>query len=86
MIVHTDRGSQCLSNRFRAPLKGSGCQLSMSGRGNCWDNAQAENCFSRYKAEPLERGLFEDISQARSENFSYGEGYYRVGRHSVLSY
>jgi putative transposase len=59
----------------------------MSGRGNRWDNAQAGNCFSRYKTEPLERGLFEDVSQARSESFSYGEGYYnRVRRHSALSY
>ncbi len=43
--------------------------------------------FSRYKAEMLEGGVFEDMSQARSETFSYIEGYYnRVRRHSALGY
>ena len=57
------------------------------GRANCWDNAQAESLFSRYKAELLEDGVFEDTAQARSETFSYIEGYYnRVRRHSSLGY
>jgi len=35
----------------------------------------------------LEGGAFEDVSQARSETFSYIEGYYnRVRRHSALGY
>jgi hypothetical protein len=43
--------------------------------------------FSRYKAELLEDGMFESVSQARSETFSYIEGYYnRVRRHSGLGY
>jgi transposase InsO family protein len=59
----------------------------MSRRGNCYDNAQAESFFSRYKAELLESGAFEDVNQARSETFSYIEGYYnRVRRHSALGY
>ncbi len=59
----------------------------MSRRAKCWDNAQAESLFSRYKAELLEDGLFEDTAQARSETFSYIEGYYnRVRRHSSLGY
>jgi transposase InsO family protein len=59
----------------------------MSRRANCYDNAQSESFFSRYKAELLEDGVFEDVSQARSETFSYIEGYYnRVRRHSALGY
>jgi transposase InsO family protein len=59
----------------------------MSRRANCWDNAQAESLFSRYKAEVLEDGVFADVNQARSETFSYIEGYYnRVRRHSALGY
>jgi transposase InsO family protein len=86
-IVHTDRGSQYASNNFRALLKATGCRQSMSRRGNCWDNAQAESLFSRYKAELLEDGMFESVEQARSETFSYVEGYYnRVRRHSALGY
>jgi transposase InsO family protein len=86
-IIHTDQGSQYVSNNFRSLLKAIGCRQSMSRRGNCYDNAQAESFFSRYKAELLEGGAFEDVSQARSETFSYIEGYYnRVRRHSALGY
>jgi len=86
-IIHTDQGSQYVSNNFRRLLKANGCRQSMSRRGNCYDNAQAESFFSRYKAELLEGGAFEDVSQARSETFSYIEGYYnRVRRHSSLGY
>ncbi len=86
-IVHTDRGSQYVSTNFRAQLQASGCRQSMSRRANCWDNAQAESLFSRYKAELLEDGVFQDTSQARSETFAYIEGYYnRVRRHSALNY
>jgi len=69
-IVHTDRGSQYVSKNFRHLLAAQGCRQSMSRRANCWDNAQAESLFSRYKAELLEDGVFEDTSQARSETFS----------------
>ncbi len=42
---------------------------------------------SRYKAELLEGGACEDVSQAHSETFSYIEGYYnRERRHSALGY
>ena len=86
-IVHTDRGSQYVSHKFRALLAAHRCRQSMSRRGNCWDNAQAESFFARYKAELLEGGAFEDVSQARGETFSYIEGYYnRVRRHSGLGY
>lgn len=86
-IIHTDQGSQYVSNNFRALLKEIGCRQSMSRRGNCSDNAMAESFFSRYKAELLEGGAFENVSQARSETFGYIEGYYnRVRRHSALGY
>jgi putative transposase len=43
--------------------------------------------FSSYKAELLEDGIFESVEQARSETFSYVEGYdNRVRRHSALGY
>lgn len=86
-IVHTDRGGQYVSKNFRALLAANGCRQSMSRRANCWDNAQAESLFSRYKAELLEGGVFESVSQARGESFSYIEGYYnRERRHSSLGY
>lgn len=43
--------------------------------------------FSRFKAELIEGGSFESVEQARTESFSYIEGYYnRIRRHSSLDY
>jgi len=59
----------------------------MSRCGNCYDNAQAESFFSRFKAELVEGGIFESIADIRSEVFSYIEGYYnRIRLHSGLGY
>jgi len=42
MIFHSDRGSQYASSDFRAVLAGDGFRTSMSGKGNCYDNAHAD--------------------------------------------
>lgn len=86
-IIHSDRGSQYAANGFRQILQREGFRQSISGKGNCYDNAQAESFFSRFKTELIEGGAFENIEQARSEIFSYIEGYYnRVRLHSGLGY
>ena len=86
-IIHTDRGSQYASVEYRRLLYIHGFRQSMSAKGNCYDNAQAESFFSRLKTELLEDGRFESVEQARSEIFSYIEGYYnRIRRHSSLGY
>jgi len=59
----------------------------MSGKGNCYDNAQAESFFSKFKAELVENGVFESVENARSEVFIYIEGYYnRIRLHSSIGY
>jgi len=86
-IIHTDQGSQYASVEYRRLLYISGFRQSMSRRGNCYDNAQAESFFSRFKAELVENGVFESVEQARLEVFSYIEGYYnRIRLHSSLGY
>lgn len=86
-VIHTDRGSQYASNEYRELLARCGLRQSMSGRGNCYDNAQAESFFSRFKTELVEGGVFETVDQARAEAFSYIEGYYnRIRLHSSLNY
>lgn len=86
-IVHTDRGSQYASAEYRAQLDRCSLRQSMSGKGNCYDNAQAESFFSRFKTELVESGIFETVAQARAETFSYIEGYYnRIRLHSSLNY
>lgn len=86
-IIHTDRGSQYAAVEFRRLLYIYGFRQSMSAKGNCYDNAQAESFFSRFKAELIEDGIFESIEEARTEIFSYIDGYYnRIRRHSGLGY
>ncbi len=86
-IIHTDRGSQYASVEYRRLLSIEGFRQSMSAKGNCYDNAQAESFLSRFKAELIENGIFESVEQAKSEVFSYIEGNYnRVRLHSGLGY
>lgn len=86
-IIHTDQGSQYAAVEYRRLLYIGGFRQSMSRKGNCYDNAQAESFFSRFKAELVENGIFESVEQAKSEVFSYIEGYYnRIRLHSSLGY
>ena len=86
-IIHSDRGSQYSSLRFRKLLKQHGLRQSMSGKGNCYDNAQAESFWARFKTELVDGGVFRNVAEAISETFSYIEGYYnRIRRHSALGY
>ncbi len=87
VIIHTDQGSQYAAVEYRRLLFINGFRQSMSRKGNCYDNAQAESFFSRFKAELVENGIFESIEDARSEVFSYIEGYYnRIRLHSGIGY
>jgi putative transposase len=86
-IIHSDRGSQYTSLRFRKLLRQHGLRQSMSGKGNCYDNAQAESFWARFKTELVDGGVFRNVAEAISETFSYIEGYYnRIRRHSSLGY
>ena len=86
-IIHTDRGSQYASVEYRRLLYINGCRQSMSRKGNCYENAQAESFFSRFKAELVEDGIFESVAEAQSEIFSYIEGCCnRVRLHSDLGF
>ena len=83
-IIHTDRGSQYASNEYRSLLKRCGLRQSMSAKGNCYDNAQAESFFSRFKTE-IDVSVFNSVDEARREAFDYIDCYYnRIRRHSAL--
>jgi transposase InsO family protein len=49
LIYHSDRGSQYASDSHRLLLKEFGIVQSMSGKGNCYDNAVAESFFHSIK-------------------------------------
>lgn len=83
-IIHTDRGSQYASNEYRALIRRCRLRQSMSGRGNCYDNAQAESFFSRFKTE-IDTRIFGSVEEARSVAFDYIDCYYnRIRRHTTL--
>jgi len=87
VIVHSDRGSQFASGDFRQALDDSTLVLSMSRRGNCWDNAVAESFFGTLKTELF---LGEPLwSRAITEAMvvDYIDGFYNpVRRHSSIGY
>lgn len=53
LIVHSDQGSQYTSYDYHDMLPKVGAQISMSRRGNCYDNASMESFLSHLKTEAL---------------------------------
>lgn len=87
VIFHSDRGSQYTSNKVRDLLNQYGFKQSMSGNGNCYDNAITETFFSTLKKELVYLTKFETKDQARREIFEYIEIFYNRQRsHSSLDY
>jgi putative transposase len=84
---HSDQGSQYASHDFQASLKQDDIIQSMSGRGNCYDNALAESFFATLKTEEADSTPYETRQQAKTSIFSYIETFYNSKRrHSSLNY
>ncbi len=84
LVVHSDRGVQYRSQRYVDCLNRKGCRISMSRKGNCWDNAPMESFFSRLKVELIYAKNYRSIEEAMSGIFSYIEIFYnRKRRHSA---
>ena len=87
LLHHSDRGCQYTSYAYQAFLKGKGIRVSMSRKGNCWDNAVMERFFGTLKRECTSRARFATHEDARTALFEYIEVYYnRVRKHSTLGY
>jgi putative transposase len=87
LLHHSDRGCQYTSQAYQAFLKEHGMRVSMSRKGNCWDNAVMERFFGTLKRECTSRARFPTHEQARTALFEYIEVYYnRVRKHSTLGY
>lgn len=63
LIQHTDRGSQYTADDYLALLKEHGIQVSMSDKGNPYDNAMMESCFSILRAELTDLSLLPPAQQ-----------------------
>jgi transposase InsO family protein len=87
LLHHSDRGSQYTSLGYQALLKQYGIRVSMSRKGNCYDNAMMESFFGTLKEEYVERHSYHTRREARTGIFSYIETFYnRKRRHSSLGY
>jgi putative transposase len=87
LIVHTDRGSQYASAAYRKILRDKGILQSMSGAGNCYDNAVAESFFASLKKESVSRQHFATRTEAFDVINRYIEDFYNQKRlYSALGY
>ena len=88
LMIHTDRGAQFMSERYRKYLEKKGVCASMSRGGNPWDNAVVESFNKSLKTELVDRKHpFETRCIARKAVFEYIEMFYNPKRrHSSLGY
>ncbi len=70
-MIHSDQGWHYRHITYRTTLESRGLQQSMSRKGNCLDNAVAENFFGHFKEEFLRQRSFTNLSQFRSELGTY---------------
>jgi transposase InsO family protein len=81
------RGSQYGSIDYQAELKKHGILISMSGKGNCYDNAMVETFFKTLKSELVWRTVFYTRHEADQAIGRYIGGFYNpVRRHSALDF
>jgi putative transposase len=96
-LFHSDRGSQYCSHAYQKVLREHGLKASMSGKGNCYDNATVETFFKTIKAELIWRRSWETRRQAETAfghvfepmaavpSLQYINGFYNPRRrHSAL--
>lgn len=87
LIHHSDKGCQYTSKEFKELTDQYGIKLSMSGTGNCYDNAVAESFFHTLKTEHTNFCNYRIREEGKSSIFEYIETFYNRKRlHSTLGY
>ena len=87
LLHHSDRGVQYASDDYQQLLTRHHITVSMSGKGNCWDNAVMESFWSTFKTELIQQANYADRAEARRAIFEYIEVFYNRQRlHSSLGY
>jgi putative transposase len=87
VIFHSDRGSQYASQAVHDALTVQHMTPSMSGTGNCYDNAPMESFWHTLKVERVHGAGYGTREEAKQDIFAYIEGFYNgQRRHSTLGY
>jgi putative transposase len=87
LLHHSDRGVQYTCDDYQHRLSSLGMAASMSGKGDCWDNAAMESFWSTLKTELVHHERYATRDQARQSIFEYIEVFYNRKRlHSALGY
>jgi transposase InsO family protein len=87
LVHHSDRGVQYASGEYTELLKQHGIQISMSRRGNPWDNAACESFMKTLKYEEVYRSEYRNLAEARASIGEFLEKIYNQKRlHSSLGY
>ena len=87
LVHHSDRGSQYASNDYTDLLKAHKIDISMSRKGNPWDNAACESFMKTLKYEEVHRNEYRDLAEARASIHGFLEKVYNQKRlHSALGY
>lgn len=87
LVHHSDRGTQYASGGYTDLLKANGITISMSRKGNPWDNAACESFMKTLKHEEVHRNEYRDLAEARASIHQFLEKVYNRKRlHSALGY
>jgi putative transposase len=87
LIHHSDRGSQYCSHEYQALLRGHGMRVSMSRKGNCYDNAPIESFWGTLKTELVHYRRYATRQEAAREIMEYIDLFYnRERRQARLGY
>lgn len=85
-IINSDQGVQYTSHQYIDLVKNKGSQLSMSGKGKCWDNIFVERFWRTLKYEEVYLKQYSNLTEAQENIDSYIEKYNKQRPHSALDY
>lgn len=87
LMLHSDRGSQYVSDQYRQLIADFSMTQSMSRKANCWDNSPMESFYKSLKVERVYQLDYKTRAQARLDIVDWIEGFYNGQRlHSSLGY